>query len=82
MPKSVTSGRAHIRGLAPGQHSSKVISQRWRAVGEVGCYCLEVFSVRCVGLQIIKKIWQHSEKLVSWLHDLKILLPLKNIVIR
>ena len=32
-PKRVTSGRAHLRGLAPGQHSSEETSQRWRAVG-------------------------------------------------
>ena len=31
-PKRVTSGEAHLRGLAPGQHSSKETSQRWRAV--------------------------------------------------
>ena len=30
-PKRVTSGGAHLRGLAPGQHSSEETSQRWRA---------------------------------------------------
>ena len=30
--KYVTSSRAHVRGLAPGQHSSEETSQRWRAV--------------------------------------------------
>ena len=33
-PKRVTSGGNHLRGLAPGQHSSDVTSQRWRAVGD------------------------------------------------
>ena len=31
-PKRVTSGEAHLRDLAPGQHSSEETSQRWRAV--------------------------------------------------
>ena len=31
--KRVTSGRAHLRGLTPEQHSSEERSQRWRAVG-------------------------------------------------
>ena len=35
-PKRVTSGRAHLRGLASGQHSSEATSQRWRAVGDTG----------------------------------------------
>ena len=34
MPKRVTSGRARLRGLAPGQHSSEEMSQRRRAVGD------------------------------------------------
>ena len=33
-PKRVTSGGAHLRGLASGQHSTKEMSQRWRAVGD------------------------------------------------
>ena len=33
-PKRVTSGGAHLRGLAPDQHSSEETSQRWRAVGD------------------------------------------------
>ena len=33
-PKRVTSGVAHLRVLAPGQHSSDETSQRWRAVGD------------------------------------------------
>ena len=33
-PKRVTSGGAHLRGLASGQHSSEETSQRWRAVGD------------------------------------------------
>ena len=33
-PKRVTSGGAHLRCLAPGQHSSEEISKRWRAVGD------------------------------------------------
>ena len=33
-PKRVTSGGAHLRGLAPGQHSSEETSQRWRVVGD------------------------------------------------
>ena len=33
-PKRVTSGGAHLRGLAPGLHSSEETSQRWRAVGD------------------------------------------------
>ena len=31
-PKRVTSGGAHLRGAAPGLHSSEQTSQRWRAV--------------------------------------------------
>ena len=34
LPKRVTSGGAHLSGLAPGQHSSEEMSQRWRAVGD------------------------------------------------
>ena len=33
-PKRVTSCGAHLRGLAPGLHSSEETSQRWRAVGD------------------------------------------------
>ena len=33
-PKRVTSCGAHLRGLAPRQHSSKETSQRWRVVGD------------------------------------------------
>ena len=33
-PKRVTSSEAHLRGLAPGLHSSEETSQRWRAVGD------------------------------------------------
>ena len=33
-PKCVTSGGVHLRGLAPGQHSSEKTSQRWRAVDD------------------------------------------------
>ena len=33
-PMRITSGGAHLRDLAPGQHSSEVTSQRWRAVGD------------------------------------------------
>ena len=32
--RRVTSGEAHLRGLAPGQHSMEEISQRWRAIGD------------------------------------------------
>ena len=32
--KCVTSDGEHVRGLAPGQQSSKETSQRWRAIGE------------------------------------------------
>ena len=32
--RRVTSCGAHLRGLAPGQHSSEEMSQRWRAVGD------------------------------------------------
>ena len=31
-PKRVTSCGAHFRGLAPGQHSSEEMLQRWRVV--------------------------------------------------
>ena len=31
-PKRVTSGGAHLRGLAPGLHSSEGTSQRWQTV--------------------------------------------------
>ena len=34
MSKRVTSGGVHLRGLAPGQHSSEETSQRWRVVGD------------------------------------------------
>ena len=30
----LTSGGVHVRGLAPGQRTSKVTLQRWRAVGD------------------------------------------------
>ena len=33
-PKRVTSCGAHLRGLAPGQHTSEESSQRWRVVGD------------------------------------------------
>ena len=33
-PKRVTSCGAHLRGLAPGLHSSEETSLRWRAVGD------------------------------------------------
>ena len=33
-PKRVTSCGAHLRGLAPGQHSSEEASQPWRVVGD------------------------------------------------
>ena len=33
-PKRVTSCGAHLRGLAPGRHSSEETSQRWRVVGD------------------------------------------------
>ena len=33
-PKRVTSCGSHLRGLAPGQHSSEETSQRWRVVGD------------------------------------------------
>ena len=33
-PKRVTSCGAHLRDLAPGQHSSEETSQRWRVVGD------------------------------------------------
>ena len=32
--KRVTNSGIHLRGLAPGQHSSEETSQRWRAVGD------------------------------------------------
>ena len=34
MAKHVTSGRAHLQGLAPGQQSFEKMSQRRRAVGD------------------------------------------------
>ena len=33
-PERVTSGGAHLRGLASEQHSSEETLQRWRAVGD------------------------------------------------
>ena len=30
MPKRVTSGAVHLRGLAPGRHSSEKTLQQWR----------------------------------------------------
>ena len=33
-PKRVTSGGAHLRGLAPGLRSPEETSQRWRSVGD------------------------------------------------
>ena len=38
-PKRVTSCGAHLRGLAPGQHSSEETSQRWRVVGDTVSIC-------------------------------------------
>ena len=35
IPKRVMSGRAHLRGLSPGQHSFEETLQRWRAVGDI-----------------------------------------------
>ena len=32
--RSITSGEAHLRGLAPGQHNSEEPSKLWRAVGD------------------------------------------------
>ena len=32
--KRVTNAGVHLRGLAPGQHSSEETSQWWRAVGD------------------------------------------------
>ena len=32
-PKRATSGEAHLRCFAPGQHSCEETSQRWQAVG-------------------------------------------------
>ena len=34
MPKCVTSGGVHLRGLPPGQHSSEKTSLQWRAIGD------------------------------------------------
>ena len=34
-PRRVTSVVAHLRVVAPGQHSFKETSQRWRAVGDI-----------------------------------------------
>ena len=34
-PKRVTSGGIHLRGLAPGRHSSEETSQWWRAGGDM-----------------------------------------------
>ena len=33
-PKNITSGRAHLRGVAPGLHSFEESSQRGRAIGD------------------------------------------------
>ena len=33
-PRRVTSGGVHLRGLAPGQHSSDETAQGWRVVGD------------------------------------------------
>ena len=32
--KRVTSGGAHLRGLASWRHSSEEMSQQWRAIGD------------------------------------------------
>ena len=34
MPKRVTSGEAHLRGITPEQHSSEETSQRWQTIGD------------------------------------------------
>ena len=34
IPKRVTSGGAHLRGLAPGLHSSEKTRQQWRVVAD------------------------------------------------
>ena len=44
-PKRVTSCEAHLRDLAPGQHSSEETSQRWRAVGDT------MFYLTCPGIE-------------------------------
>ena len=33
-PKRVTSGGAHLRGIAPGQHSSEKTLQQWQIVND------------------------------------------------
>ena len=33
-PKRVTSGRTHLRDLAPGPHSPEETLQQWQAVGD------------------------------------------------
>ena len=35
-PRRETSGRNHLRGLAPGQRCSVETSQRWRAAADTG----------------------------------------------
>ena len=38
MPQRVTSGRAHLRGVRPGQHNNEELSRRWRVVGDTVHY--------------------------------------------
>ena len=44
-PKRVTSGRVHLGGLAPGQHSSEGTSQWWRVVVDT------VFNLTAPGIE-------------------------------
>ena len=44
-PKCVTSGGAHLRCFASGQHSSEETSQRWRVVGDTLKFFFQVYQI-------------------------------------
>ena len=65
MPKRVTSGGAHLRGLAPArQRSFKETSQRWRFVGDT------VSDLTCPGIapktsRTGSNVFKHYPKIIS-----------------
>ena len=52
----VTSGGAHLRGLAPGLHSSEETSQRWRAVGNTVNLEIEPLTSRTDSVRLVTEL--------------------------
>ena len=66
MPKRVTSGGTHLRGLAPVQHSSEEILQRLRAIGDtVSVLTDPEFEPQTFGTDRNVLITTFSNKLIS-----------------